>query len=141
MSFTQGNSLPLIQLIIEKIDALGIKSTESFVQRSIEIPKPVKKPLDLAPLIEHSLLRPEATRKDILRLCNEAKQFSFRGVCVNPVFVEEVYKQLVGTDCLAVTVVGFPLGANLTTTKIVRRRGTLSNWGRMRWIWSFHWVH
>lgn len=122
MSFTQGDSLPLIQKIIEEIDAMGIKSTESFVQRNIEIPKPVQKPLDLVPLIEHSLLRPEATRKDILRLCDEAKQFYFRGVCVNPVFVEEVYKQLVGTNCLAITVVGFPLGANLTTTKIEETR-------------------
>lgn len=118
MNFKYGDYLPLIQKVSEEIDAMGIKSTKSFVQKCPEKPKPVQKPLDLTPLIEHSLLRPEATRSDILRLCDEARQFHFRGVCVNPVFVEEAQKQLAGTDCLVITVVGFPLGANLTATKV-----------------------
>ena len=108
----------LIQKINEEIDAMGLKSTEPAIRKYVEKPKPVQKPPDLAPFIEHSLLKPEATRRDILRLCSEAKQFHFRGVCVNPVFVKEAQKQSAGTDCLVITVVGFPLGANLTTTKV-----------------------
>ena len=108
----------LIQKITKEIDALGLKPLELAIQRHMEKPKPIQKPLDLAPLIEHTVLKPEATCRDILRLCDEARRFHFRGVCVNPVFVEEAQKQLAGTDCLVVTVVGFPLGANLTATKV-----------------------
>lgn len=108
----------LIQKINEEINAMGLKSTESSIRKNMGKPKPVQKPFDLAPFIEHTLLKPEATRRDILRLCNEARQFHFCGVCVNPVFVEETQRQLAGTGCLVITVVGFPLGANLTTTKV-----------------------
>src|SRR5574337_350624 len=99
----------LIQKINEEIDAMGLKSTGPATRKYVEKPKPVQKPLDLAPLIEHTLLKPEATRRDITRLCDEAKQFLFRGFCVNPVFVKEAQKQSTGTDCLFITVVGFPL--------------------------------
>lgn len=118
MSFTRVDCLSLIQKISEEIDTLCLKSQESTIQRHVEKPSPIKNPLDLAPLIEHTLLKPEATRRNIIRLCDEARRFHFRGVCVNPVFVKEVQNQLAGTDCLIVTVVGFPLGANLTTTKV-----------------------
>ncbi|MBU6390805.1 MAG: deoxyribose-phosphate aldolase [Planctomycetota bacterium] len=74
--------------------------------------------MDLAPLIEHTLLKPEATRRDIVILCDEATRFHFCGVCVNPVSVKEARQRLAGTDCLVVTVVGFPLGANVTATKV-----------------------
>ena len=118
MDFTNDNRLTLIQKITKEIDALGLESLKPATQRPIEKPKPVQKPLDLAPLIEHTLLKPEATRRDILKLCDEAKQFHFCGVCVNPVFVKEARKQLTGTDCSVITVVGFPLGANVTATKV-----------------------
>jgi len=118
MSFTRVDCLSLIQKISEEIGALCLKSPESTIQRHVEKPSPIKNPLDLAPLIEHTLLKPEATHRDITRLCDEARRFHFRGVCVNPVFVKEVQNQLAGTDCLIVTVVGFPLGANLTATKV-----------------------
>ncbi|HHT9147144.1 MAG TPA: deoxyribose-phosphate aldolase, partial [Candidatus Wunengus sp. YC61] len=118
MNFANGDRLSLIQRITGKIDAFGFESTRPVVQKSIEKPKPIHKPLDLSHLIEHTLLKPEATSKDILRLCDEARQFHFRGVCVNPVFVKEVQKQLTGTDCSVITVVGFPLGANITATKV-----------------------
>ena len=115
----EGENLSyLIQKTTEKIDALGLKPLRPAIRRRVEKPKPVKRPFDLAPLIEHTLLKPEATRKDIIRLCDEAKRFQFRGVCVNPVFVGEAQQQLARTGCLVVTVVGFPLGANLTATKV-----------------------
>ena len=118
MDFTNDNRLSLIQKISEEMDTLGLKSVRSAIQRHVEKTKTIKKPLDLAPLIEHTVLKPEATRKDIVRLCDEAKKFHFHGVCVNPVYVEEARRQLAGTGCLVVTVVGFPLGANITITKV-----------------------
>ena len=122
MNFTNEEQLSLIQKITDRIDAMGFEPTKPVIQKPIEKPKPIRKPLDLAPLIEHTLLKPEATRRDILRLCDEAKQFRFRGVCINPVFVKETQKQLTGTDCSVITVVGFPLGANVTATKVEETR-------------------
>lgn len=108
----------LIQKVSQEIDALGLKSSEPAIRIQVEKLRPVNRPRDLAALIEHTLLKPEATREDIIALCNEAKQLEFRGVCVNPVFVEEAKQQLVGTDCLVVSVVGFPFGASLTASKV-----------------------
>jgi len=67
-------------------------------------------------------LNPDATRNDIIRLCKEAKENKFRGVCVNPLFVEEAHKQLEGTKCSVISVIGFPLGASLTGTKVEETR-------------------
>lgn len=108
----------LIQKVNKEIDALELEQVVTKVQRQIEKPVAINAPPDLAPYIEHTLLNPDATRKDIIRLCDEAKQYGFRGVCVNPVFVKNAHQELKGTNCLAVSVVGFPLGANLTITKV-----------------------
>jgi len=118
VDITNDNRLSLIQKISEEMDGLGLESVRPAIQRHVEKTKTIKKPLDLAPLIEHTLLKPEATRRDIIRFCEEAKRFHFHGVCVNPVFVKEAQKQLAGTDCSVITVVGFPLGANITATKV-----------------------
>lgn len=112
-----GDRQHLIQKINEELNTLGLEPIESSTRKQIEKPKSIKQPLDLAPWIEHTLLKPQATRQDIIKLCNEAKRFKFRGVCVSPVFVGEARQQLIGTNCLVVTTVGFPLGANLTITK------------------------
>src|SRR3990172_13037078 len=118
MNFANEDRLLLIQKITDEIDALWLESFMPSMQRHVEKTKTIQKPLDLATLIEHTLLKPEATRRDIIRLCEEAKRFHFLGVCVNPVFVKEAQKQLAGTDCSVITVVGFPLGANITATKV-----------------------
>ncbi|MBI3664951.1 MAG: deoxyribose-phosphate aldolase [Acidobacteria bacterium] len=67
--------------------------------------------------IDHTLLRPEIAREEILRLCGEAKQFGFASVCVNPVWVSLCAGLLHGAPVKVSTVVGFPLGATLTETK------------------------
>ncbi|MBI2469786.1 MAG: deoxyribose-phosphate aldolase [Planctomycetes bacterium] len=95
---------------------------KTAIRKPMEKPKSVQKSLDLAPLIEHTLLKPDATRHDIQMFCDEAKQFNFRGVCVNPVFVKEARSQLTGTDYLVITVIGFPLGANVTATKVAETK-------------------
>jgi deoxyribose-phosphate aldolase len=72
----------------------------------------------LAARIEHTLLRPDATPTDVDTLCAEARREGFGGVCVNPVHVARCRQQLAGGSVRVVTVVGFPLGANVTATKV-----------------------
>ena len=70
-----------------------------------------------AKLIDHTLLKPIATKEDIAHLCQEARQYHFCSVCVNPFWVSFAKEQLKGSDVKVCTVVGFPLGANTTTVK------------------------
>ncbi|NTW48914.1 MAG: deoxyribose-phosphate aldolase [Chlorobiales bacterium] len=65
--------------------------------------------------IDHTLLKPEASREEIIRLCNEAKAHRFASVCINPHFVPLCYSLLRATEVKVCTVIGFPLG--MTTTK------------------------
>lgn len=74
-------------------------------------------PQALAKMIDHTNLRPEATRSQILQLCQEAREFGFAAVVVNPAYVELAVTQLRGCGVKAATVVGFPLGATLTSVK------------------------
>ncbi len=73
---------------------------------------------ELARYIDHTLLKPEATPAEVERLCREALQYHFASVCVNPLFVPLAAKKLVGSDVAVCTVVGFPLGATSTATKV-----------------------
>ncbi|MBI5198993.1 MAG: deoxyribose-phosphate aldolase [Nitrospirae bacterium] len=73
---------------------------------------------DLASRIEHTLLRLTATKQEISKLCDEAKGYSFRAVCINPVYVSYVRNVLSGTRVKVCTVIGFPLGSNRTPTKV-----------------------
>lgn len=72
---------------------------------------------DLASFIDHTLLKPDATENDIRKLCEEARHFGFKAVCVNPVFVKQTRKWLRKSPVLTASVVGFPLGASHTRTK------------------------
>jgi len=73
--------------------------------------------LNLAPYIEHTLLKPETTSHQIENLCAEAIKYSFKGVCVNSSYVSLAASKLKGTPVLLVSVVGFPLGACLSEAK------------------------
>ena len=74
-------------------------------------------PAEVAALIDHTLLKPDATRDEILKLCAEAKQFGFATVVVNPTWVATAAAALRDTPVKVCTVVGFPLGATLATVK------------------------
>ena len=67
--------------------------------------------------IDHTLLKATATKDDILKLCNEANQYHFMSVCVNPVYVSLAHKLLQGSDVMVCTVIGFPLVANSSYVK------------------------
>ena len=71
----------------------------------------------IARLIDHTLLRPEAAREDILPICREARQYEFASVCVNPYWVPLAARELAGGPVKVCTVVGFPLGATTTESK------------------------
>ena len=72
---------------------------------------------DLARMIDHTLLKPEATVEQVERLCAEAKKFHFASVCINPSYVPLCAKILKDTDVKVCTVIGFPLGATASETK------------------------
>jgi deoxyribose-phosphate aldolase len=71
----------------------------------------------LAAVIDHTLLKPEATRAQVLKLCSEAAKYRFACAMVNPVWVSTAHAALAGTGVPVGVVIGFPFGANLTTTK------------------------
>ena len=70
-------------------------------------------------MIDHTLLQPDATNADIERLCDEATEYGFMAVCVNPVHVERCVAMLAGSGVRVATVAGFPFGANRTQAKTV----------------------
>src|SRR5688572_12933555 len=77
---------------------------------------------DWASLIDHTLLKPEASEADIRRLCEEAAEFSFASVCVNPAWVRTAAGILRGSGVPVCTVIGFPLGATLPDVKAYEAR-------------------
>jgi deoxyribose-phosphate aldolase len=78
----------------------------------------MKEPHEIAKLIDHTLLKPDATELDIRNLCEEAKVFGFFTVCVHPFFIPTARDMLSGSDVKITTVIGFPLGMTLSRVKI-----------------------
>src|SRR5687767_12809111 len=85
---------------------------------------------DWASLIDHTLLKPEATESDIRQLCDEAARFGFASVCVNPGWVKAATEFLRGTGVPVCTVIGFPLGATLPDVKAYEARRAIFNGAR-----------
>ena len=73
---------------------------------------------DLNKYIDHTNLKPAATRADIEKLCAEAREWDFASVCVNPCNIALCKELLAGTDVMTCTVIGFPLGQNTTAVKV-----------------------
>jgi deoxyribose-phosphate aldolase len=81
---------------------------------------------DIAKFIDHTLLSPQATRNEITKLCDEAKEHGFYSVCVNPCHVRQAVKELASSKVAVACVIGFPLGANLTDIKIAEAQRAIS---------------
>ncbi|HEX3600062.1 MAG TPA: deoxyribose-phosphate aldolase [Lacipirellulaceae bacterium] len=79
-------------------------------------------PKEIAKYIDHTLLRPDATVDQVTKLCQEAKEFGFASVCVNPYHVRHCASLLCGSSVKVCTVIGFPLGANVSETKALEAR-------------------
>ncbi len=85
-------------------------------------PESIRDNADLAPYIDHTLLKPEATREDVARVAREAVEHGFATVCVNSSHVATVAGILAGSRSVPIAVVGFPLGAALTSAKAFEAR-------------------
>jgi deoxyribose-phosphate aldolase len=72
---------------------------------------------DLGKYIDHTILKPEAKKSDVRKICEEALEYKFKAVCVNPLYVKFASEILKNSEVLVATVVGFPLGTNVTKVK------------------------
>jgi deoxyribose-phosphate aldolase len=79
----------------------------------------------IAALIDHTILKPEATRADVVKICREAREYQFASVCVNPYWVPVVKTELAGSTVKVCSVVGFPLGATSTEAKVCETAAAL----------------
>ncbi len=80
----------------------------------------------MASMIDHTLLKPDATKDDLAKICKEAAQYNFATVCVNSVNIPFVARQLKGSSVKPIAVVGFPLGAASTHAKVCEARDAIS---------------
>lgn len=87
-------------------------------------------PLDLAKYIDHTLLRPDATAEEVDVLCDEAMEYGFASVCINPYWVKRSATRLRGSDVKVCTVIGFPLGASTSDAKAAETRKALRDGAR-----------
>jgi deoxyribose-phosphate aldolase len=77
--------------------------------------------------IDHTLLKQNATKQQIITLCEEARTYDFASVCVNPTWVKTCAEQLDGSDVKVCTVIGFPLGATTTAVKVFETKNAIEN--------------
>ncbi|MCQ6280741.1 deoxyribose-phosphate aldolase [Bacillus sp. EB600] len=83
---------------------------------------------NVAHMIDHTLLKPDAKKEEIVKLVNEAKQYKFASVCINPVWVKTAAELLADTPEVKVcTVIGFPLGATTTESKAFEAKNAIDN--------------
>ncbi len=83
--------------------------------------------MELNKYIDHTLLKPEATKEQITKLCQEARQYDFASVCVNTCYVPLAKELLAGSDVKVCCVVGFPLGAMDTVSKAFEAKTAVEN--------------
>ncbi len=99
-----------------------VERVKQLLSGGAETQPPVIPPQQLAKLIDHTMLRPDATSADIQKLCEEARRYGFFSVCVNPSYVAEAKSLLRGSPVKVCCVVGFPLGAQPPETKTLEAR-------------------
>ena len=83
--------------------------------------------MNYAKMIDHTLLKQQATRPQFVQLCQEAVEHDFKSVCVNPSWVSTCKSLLAGSDVLVCTVVGFPLGATSTASKVFETKQAIND--------------
>lgn len=81
--------------------------------------------INVAKMIDHTVLKADTKKEAIKVLCQEAMEYGFKAVCVNPTHIEYCKELLQGSDVLVATVVGFPLGANTTETKVFETKDAI----------------
>lgn len=81
----------------------------------------------LAKMIDHTLLKPDATMEEIIQLCKEAKEYDFKSVCVQPYWIKTAKEALTGSDVLVCTVIGFPQGMNVAAVKAFETKQAIAD--------------
>ncbi len=107
---------------IKKILNDFTESEKSSEKRKTDVDKK-----ELAGMIDHTLLKPEAALSEIKQLCEEAKQHNFASVCVNPSYVSTCFDLLKSSNVKVCTVIGFPLGATTTQSKFYEAEEAIKN--------------
>lgn len=81
---------------------------------------------NIAAYIDHTLLKPESTKEQVIQLCKEAAEYEFASVCVNPSYVETAAAELKDSKVKVCTVIGFPLGASTSQTKAFETKDAIA---------------
>ncbi len=105
----------------------GVSAVDSLIGTCVGKPHALQALQKVSGLIDHTLLKPDATREQITNLCEEAKEYSFASVCVNPTNVGLASAILKGTPVKVCTVIGFPLGATTSMVKAIESRDAIAN--------------
>ncbi|WP_242220923.1 deoxyribose-phosphate aldolase [Bacillus cereus group sp. BfR-BA-01380] len=82
--------------------------------------------MNIAKLIDHTVLKPDTKKEDVMKVLEEAKKYNFASVCINPTWVKLAAEELAGHDVDVCTVIGFPLGANTTETKVFETKDVIA---------------
>lgn len=82
---------------------------------------------DMAQYIDHTILNADATKAEVTKICEEAAEYNFKTVCIQPYWIPFVKEELKGTEVGITTVIGFPLGANATETKVFEAKQALKD--------------
>ena len=101
----------------ESRESCGVRSLANGGAARIA-PIAIRTSKDIAPLIDHTLLKADATRDEVIKLCDEARKWGFATVCVNSANVGLAARLLSGSNTKAIAVIGFPLGAGTTSAKV-----------------------
>ncbi len=106
----------------ERAQAAAPRTRTDVVPGDVAPDSPGPLPAAIARYIDHTILKPDAMRAEVAKICDEAREFSFKSVCVNPAWTRFVHDRLRGSDVLTCTVVGFPLGAAAAAVKAAETR-------------------
>lgn len=112
-----------ISRCLSKVDVI-MKAGANRVSGSIDL-KEI--PINIASYIDHTLLKPESTEDQVRKLCEEARKYTFASVCINPHFVPLAARMLQGSPVKVCTVIGFPLGATTTETKVYETKKAIAD--------------
>ncbi|MCZ0704380.1 deoxyribose-phosphate aldolase [Natronobacillus azotifigens] len=82
---------------------------------------------ELGNKIDHTVLKADTTKEQVIKVCEEAKTYGFYSVCINPAWVKEAAKQLAGSEVDVCTVIGFPLGASTSAVKAFETKDAIEN--------------
>ncbi len=111
----------------DRVGTLSGSDLKALGADRIAVCHPSKKCTAVAGMVDHTLLKPNATQEEVAKLCEEAKAYCFASVCVNPSYVALAAQVLRGSGVKVCTVIGFPLGSTTPTVKAVEARDAIAN--------------